>query len=243
MTEQVLQFCGQHSLASLDHAATVVVCPHSADLSEHILAFSTPAAARSGRLIVLDRPEPRLHAVLLATFHTVVAPPVRFLPEGELLVALAAPHRTDLCIGGLVEPLSGVVVLYRGDLSHFTVPLASFRPTADGVVPEFAEFAVIDFGQTLQFGAYEASFDAVLYENDPDYRRRLKSQRLASDESFGASLRRLRNQRGLTRKDFPGVDARTIARIETGVVVRPHRDTLAVLAHTLGVSPDEIEQF
>ena len=63
---------------------------------------------------------------------------------------------------------------------------------------------------------------AVLYEWDPHYRRKLKSRRLKDDRSFGASLRRLRKQRGLKRTDFRPVDARTIARIETGAVAKPH---------------------
>ena len=49
---------------------------------------------------------------------------------------------------------------------------------------------------------------------DPEFRRRLKKIRMAGDQSLGASIRRLRKQRQMTRHDFPGIDPKTLARIE-----------------------------
>jgi uncharacterized protein (DUF1778 family) len=78
---------------------------------------------------------------------------------------------------------------------------------------------------------------------DSDYRRTLSKQRIASERSFAAALRRLRKQRGLTQADFAPISAKTIARIEQGKVNRVHPRTLAVLADRLAVEPDEIETF
>ena len=93
-------------------------------------------------------------------------------------------------------------------------------------------------------GNYEAAADALLYEYDPEYRRRTAKQRLQEEQSFGASLRRLRKQRGLRREDFePDLSAKTIARIEQGKVKRIQQKTLQALAEHLSVPPGEIESF
>jgi hypothetical protein len=228
---------------SKDIGRMVLVFVMAHELAHHLLDLAGGRIARRGRVLLLEEPEQHLREALRAVFETVVAPPVVLLPVRELAEVLASANRADLCVGGIVDTASGVVVLYRGDLSSLTVPLTAFPPCGDRTAPDPHRFAVTDHGQTLVFGDYEAAFDAVLYEWDPEYRRRLKAQRLADDQSFGASLRRLRNQRGLTRRDFPGVDPRTVARIETGEVDKPHAETLAILAERLGVKPGEIEEF
>jgi transcriptional regulator with XRE-family HTH domain len=75
---------------------------------------------------------------------------------------------------------------------------------------------------------------------DEAYRRRLIKQRKAEHRSFGASLRRLRAQRGVRRDAFSGVSAKTIARLERDEIERPQAATLTSIAKTLGVSADDI---
>jgi hypothetical protein len=217
------------------------------DVSPLLLALVHAMARRAKRrhdhLLVLEPVPPDTLAVLDAVFARVVGPSAILLPLAELSEVLAAPDRSDRCIGGVIQPWARVGVLYRGDLSTLVVPLSVFEPSGTGLAPDFSRFSVRDFGATLGFGDYEAAFDAVLYERDPEFRRRLKAQRLAEEQTFGASLRRLRKQRQLARTDFPGVDPRTIARIETGEVGRPHGRTLAAIARVLQVQPADIEQF
>lgn len=117
------------------------------------------------------------------------------------------------------------------------------KASGTGVKPDFNDFEVIDHGQTLRFGKYEASFDSVLYEMDPEYRRKLHKQRRGTERTFGASLRRLRIQRGLSRSEFVGLTAKAIARIERGEVEKPHAATLGIIAERLGVAVHEIESY
>jgi DNA-binding Xre family transcriptional regulator len=167
-----------------------------------------------------------------------------FLPPYELAAALKAQNAADLFIGGTVDSASQTVTLWRGNLEPLTVPITSFEQSGDGVEPAFDLFSVTDYGQSVRFGDYEAATDAVLYEFDGDYRRRLSRQRLESERSFGASLRRLRRQRNLRREDFaPRVAAKTIARIEQGKVRHVREQTLAKIADCLGVNPDDIETY
>jgi len=167
-----------------------------------------------------------------------------FIAAEELVEVLEADNRPDLFIGGSVNHTTETITFWRGDLKPLTVPFSAFEKSGNGTKSDFNEFAVIDCGQTVQLGDYEAAVDAILYEYDPEYRRRISKQRLQEDQSFGASLRRLRKQRGLRREDFePDLSAKTIARIEQGKVKRVQKKTLNALAEHLSVEPEEIETF
>jgi DNA-binding Xre family transcriptional regulator len=167
-----------------------------------------------------------------------------FLPAEELAEVLAAENRENLFIGGFVNQATGTITFWRGDLASLTVPCSAFARSVNGAEPNFAAFSVIDCGQTVKLGNYEAAVDAILYEFDPAYRRAISKQRLQEDRSFGAALRRLRKQRGLRREDFePDVAAKTVARIEQGKVTRIQKATLEALAKHLAVEPQEIESF
>jgi hypothetical protein len=116
------------------------------------------------------------------------------------------------------------------------------QPAPPANAPEAGRFEVADHGRTLRFGDYEAALDAVLYEKDPAYRRRLKRHRLEQDESLGGSLRRLRLQRGLRLADF-GPWEKAVARIERGEVSSPRTRTLNAIADRLRVPPEQIREF
>ena len=168
-----------------------------------------------------------------------------WLPPEELGEALSAENRSELFIGGSVDHQSETITLLRGGGKRrsLTVPFTAFEPSGTGTRPDFHRFSLTDCGQTIRLGDYEAAADAILYEYDPDYRRRIHKERKRSEQSFGASLRRLRLQRGLTREDFAPTSAKTIARIEQGKVKRLQSRTLQTLASRLGVRPDEIQMF
>jgi len=165
------------------------------------------------------------------------------LPPQELAEALAATNRRDLLIAGSVDHASRTVTFWRGDLRQITVPFSAFSKSGGGTEPDFDHFSVTDYGHTVRFGDYEAATDAILYEYDPEYRRLLAKKRRASERSFGASLRRLRIQRGLKREDFDDISAKTIARIEQGKVKLVRKATLDAIARRLNVEPEEIESY
>lgn len=166
-----------------------------------------------------------------------------WLAEDELIEAVTAENSEDLFIGGVASKDYRSVALRRGDFSKLIVPMELFRPSGDGTKPDFSRFSVTDYGNTLKFGDYEASADGVLYECDAAYRRKMNATRRTEKKSLGASLRRLRKQKGLRRSDFGELDEKTIARIERDEVTKPHKDTLEILAGRLGVKADEIETY
>jgi len=167
-----------------------------------------------------------------------------FIPAEELAEVLEAGNRSDLFIGGSLDKATETITFWRGDLKPVTVPFSAFEKSEAGTDPDFNKFSVMDCGQTVRLGRYEAAVDAILYENDPEFRRRISKRRLQEEQSFGASLRRLRKQRGLRREDFePELSAKTIARIEQGRVKRIHKKTLGALAERLSVAPEELATY
>lgn len=201
---------------------------------------------RLGNVLLLQPPKVESIPVLHALFRRVVGEVRTFqmLPLAELLDVLLAPpeESQDLFIGGSVDPASATVTLTRGNLEAVVAPLAMFRPSGAAALDP-ARLRVTDYGNTVCFGEYEATADAILYDLDAIYRRKQNARRRQEDRGFGPSLRRLRIQRGLGRADFPGVSPKTVARIERGETDKPHGNTLNVLAKALAVQPDEIETY
>ena len=214
-------------------------------LTQELLKSLAGPSVALGEGVFLHDLAPKWIAALTGVFkHFAFSEDGSFLEPEELAEALKAQNRRDLFIGGLVDTTTKTITLWRGDLEPLTVPFTAFPKSGDGIKPDFNRFGVTDYGQTLKLGDYEAAADAVLYEYDPEYRRRIKKERQASEQSFGASLRRLRKQRGLSREDFaPAIAAKTVARIEQGAVKRIQQDTLQAIADRLGVSPEEIGSF
>jgi len=215
--------------------------------SERLSALARSRARWGGdrRLLLLDKAGKDRLPFLRAFFRVILSADqdVRLLPLDELADVLADPRRADFLIGGVVDEAAGALVLYRGDLEPLAVPMDWFRPTGTGTRPDFGALEFRDYGLTVGLGPYEASSDAILYEFNERYRRRARARSLDEDESFGGSLRRLRVLKGLGRDDFPGLSARTVARLERGETEKPQGRTLEVLCRTLGVTVEEITTY
>lgn len=231
--------------ASVEASARIIwILTRTSHFAEFITYWASRPKPR--RLLSLRALDNARVEVLRALFERVVVKQedVCLLGSDELAEVMAAENAADLFIGGRVDHDDEVIVLYRGNLDSIVVPFAAFRSRPDGPRPDFDELGIIDFGQTIRLGRYEASADAVLYEVDREYRRRAKKARLQQDPSLGACLRRLRLQKGLTLADFsPDVTEKEVGRIERGEVERPRLETLEKIARRLGVAVGEIESY
>jgi len=213
-------------------------------LARSLLDRGQPAGPLGDLLMLAPSPRSELIPPLRSHFRRIIGdlPPFRILPLEQLAEVLTSPRRSDLFIGGCLDRATESLTLVRGDLNLLTVPLRIFR-TRGATKPDFKQFDVDEYGYAIRFGAYEASADKVLYEADPDYRRRFNAQRPATEQGFGPSLKRLRILRQLSRDEFPGVPARSIASLERESAVKPRARTLNALAKTLQVDPEEIETY
>jgi len=199
-----------------------------------------------GRLLTLKPPRmdriPLLSGFFLGMIG--IGPAFRFLPDEELVEVLHLPRQEarNVFLGGAVDVPNQAVSLIRGDVTMVVVPLTLIRPNRI-TKPDPSKLAFTDYGQTVCLGEYEASADSILYEVDPQYRAGVNARRRQTEKTFGASLRRLRRQKMLTREAFTPLSAKTIARIERNEIRRPHGKTLKAIARRLGVLPEEIETY
>ena len=232
--------------AARSNDAKAVWATQEPRLARRIVQETSWAPSRkAGFLILIGKPSLEVLPALERRFVRVayMVKVNNCLSRVELGAVLKSPDHRDRFVGGMVDKESEIVTLWRGDLTPLVVPLATFTPSANGIRPDWDRFTVTDYGHTLRFGTYEAAADAVLYECDPEFRRRLKKARIASERTLGASIRRLRMQRQLTRNDFPGIAPKTLARIERGEVAKPHGGTLGAIAKHLGVSLEELPTY
>lgn len=210
------------------------------------LATRPMRASSDRRLLVLKSLQEITQHVLTTWFRYVVVARngISMLRAPELLEVLTAPDRDELFIGGAYDHVGKVVILYRGSVEPLVVPASWFsageRPARVRI--DLHRVAVTDYGQTIQLGAYEVAADAVLYEFDEEYRKKAKKRAVATDDSLGGSIRRLRLQKGLTQSDF-GLPLKTIARIERGEVKRPQNTTLRRIASRLKVSVEALGTY
>jgi len=207
--------------------------------------LTLPRGGRMGELLTLEPPRPESVPSLCGLFERVVGATTGYswLPIEELVNVVSGKDAPDRFIGGAADHEGETLALVRGNLSTLVVPFSAFGKSGDGTEPDFGGLSFADYGLTIGLGEYEASADGILYDFDAAYRQRLNKERRQGERSFGASLRRLRLQRGLRRADFPGVNPKTIARIERSEVERPHGKTLQTIAQRLGVGADQIESY
>lgn len=214
-------------------------------LMEHALSRAVVTLERlTHRLMLLDAKSASAVGVLSGQFREiVVVDPETFLPLEEANAVLTAEHPEDYALGVCVFEKDRSLLLTRGDLSRLAVPFDWFEPSGDKTSPDFRDVEVIDWGQTLRLGKYEAAVDAILYEFDPRARRRMLENQIELDDSLGGSIRRLRLQKRVSRTDFPDLSEKTIARIERNESPKPHQSTLAKIACRLGTSVGELDSF
>jgi DNA-binding Xre family transcriptional regulator len=232
--------------AARSNDASAVWATQEPRLARRIVQETSWSPSRkAGFLILIGKPSFEVLPALERRFVRVVymVKGNNCLAREELKAVLKSPDRRDRFVGGMVDKEAEIVTLWRGDLTSLVVPFSAFTPTANDIRPDWDQFTVTDYGHTLRFGHYEAAADAVLYEYAPEFRRRLKKARIASERTLGASIRRLRMQRQLTQRDFPGIPAKTLARIERGEVAKPHNDTLEAIAKQLGVLVEDLPTY
>jgi hypothetical protein len=193
-------------------------------------------------IVIGDLPRPRLDIVRIFFRRSICHGEIKLSFE-QLAEVMAAHDRADLLIGGEVDQDGGLVLFYRGDFSPLLVPLTAFRQAGDGTEPDFSDFSIEDTGQSVRFGNYEASTEAILYEFDSDYRKRYRKNLIKTEKSLGASIRRLRLQKGLRQTDFSGIHEKEIRRIESGEVKKPHQPTLQKIATQLGVAVKDLGTY
>jgi hypothetical protein len=224
---------------------SIWVASSQADFCRYFRNVHWPIRHNLGSLLWLSRPSAASLTPLQSVFKSMALPNPQNAVLGieELVEVLASPDRQDLAIAVAYDTGTQTLTLWRGDFSRIVVPATALEVNGKSPKPDFDNISMIDYGQTIRLGRFEASVDALLYEFDKDYRRKLLIERRSKEKGFGPSLRRLRTQKRLSRAAFRPLSAKTIARIERQEVDTPRGRTLAAIAKTLRVPADEIVTY
>ena len=244
MTPRWISKPSQAEQAATSEDAQAVWIIGKADLTNRVIRRISWPSHRVGYVVLIGTPRPEVLPALEGRFMRVAFVKVGgVLGKDELDAVMKSPQRRDRFIGGIADHEAKIVTLWRGNLEPLVVPFAAFPATANGIEPNWKKFAIADYGHTLRFGDYEAATDSILYDYDVEFRRSQNKLRKATERTLGASIRRLRQQRQLTRNDFDRLDPKTLARIERSEVAKPHQDTLKLIADRLGVKPEELGSY
>lgn len=100
---------------------------------------------------------------------------MKFLPTEDLKEALAASHKAELFVAGYYDFDRQHLLLFRGNGMSLVVPASVFVPNAKHT-PDFTKFDIIDCGQTVSLGDYEASSRSILRAMDPEYDRKCEAE-------------------------------------------------------------------
>jgi len=84
--------------------------------------------------------------------------------------ALPTNERKRLFISGYVDYKYHNLILFRGDGSSVVLAFDYFKKTNNITEPDFNDFNIIDYGNAIKLGEYEASTRSILIEVDLEYK-------------------------------------------------------------------------
>ena len=80
----------------------------------------------------------------------------------QLGATLQKHNAEDRIIGGVVDHKEHHLWVVKGDMSSCFVPFTAFKPGPNGIVPDFNNVYIDDYGRILVLGHYEMGSDEVI---------------------------------------------------------------------------------
>jgi len=71
---------------------------------------------------------------------------------------------------GYADFINQQLILFRGDGTAVIAPFSMFQPSPVNA-PDFNDLEIIDYGQGVRLGSYEASTRSILIDLDPEYKQ------------------------------------------------------------------------
>ncbi len=193
-----------------------------------------------GTLVIPFFPALELLAVLERCFRRVIyfAAESRWCPDQDLRQLVQQADR-QIALGCVLDSPSGLLTLVCADLSILTFPLSELSATAENNYSNIRP-ALSDHGRTLVLPDGPHPLLEILEKYDAGFRRARRRGLWAQSTHPGERIRHLRLSRRLRREDIPGLDVKTIARIERGEIRTPQKETLRLIAAALQIPLSEL---
>ena len=196
---------------------------------------------KAGVLVIPWLPRAEIFPVILRGFYRVFPLAITAFPnDPQRLCSVLTAAEPARIIGAVPDATLAVITLFRADLSMLCVPSSWFIPEEDRDMADINALQLRDDGTMIHLGSRHWSAHAISSAFDAAFRRSVRRQELMQSDSLGGLIRRLRKERRLAREEFPGIDAKTIARIERNEITRPQRETLRLIALTLGLPIEQL---
>lgn len=210
------------------------------DISLEGIAHAVVSSPRkAGVLVIPWLPRAEIFPFLLRGFHRVLPLCVTAFPGNarRLCDAIIAGESARL-IGAVPDTALAAVTVFRADLSALCLPKHWFDQNGD--MADIREMKIEQDGAVVRIGSRHWESHQIIRAFDVNFRRTLRRMELTQNDSLGGLIRSARKQRRLGRDEFPGIDSKTIARIERNEINRPQRETLRLIAQTLGVPVEQL---
>lgn len=225
-------------LASRRKLNSVIVAAN--DISLDAIAHAVVSSPRkAGVLVIPWLPRAEIFPFLLRGFHRLLPLCITAFPGNtkRLCDAIIAGESARL-IGAVPDMALAAVTLFRADLSALCLPKHWFDQGGD--MADIQAMKIEDDGAIVRIGSRRWESHQIVSAFDANFRRTLRRMELTQNDSLGGLIRSARKQRRLGRDEFPGIDSKTIARIERNEINRPQRETLRLIAQTLGVPVEQL---
>jgi transcriptional regulator with XRE-family HTH domain len=218
-----------------------VILPANDTCLNAIAQAVVSAPRKAGVLVIPWLPRGEIFPILLRGFHRVLPLSVSAFPNNiqRLRDGINAAEPARL-LGAVPDAALAAVTLYRADLSSLCVAADWFTQGGENVITDISALRLEEDGTMVHLGSRRWPAHQVIAAFDSNFRRRLRRLELTQNDTLGGLVRRTRKERRLAREEFPGIDAKTIARIERNEITRPQRETLRLIAQTLGLPIEQL---
>lgn len=196
---------------------------------------------KAGVLVIPWLPRAEIFPFLLRGFHRVLPLAISAFPDHtkRLCEAIKAAESARL-IGAVPDLALAAVTVFRADLSALCLPMHWFEQSGESGLTDMRALKIEEDGSVVKLGSRRWASHQIISSFDAHFRRTLRRLELTENDTLGGLIRRTRKERRLAREEFPGIDAKTIARIERNEIMRPQRETLRLIAQTLDLPVEQL---
>lgn len=133
-----------------------------------------------------------------------------------------------------------VLTIRSASFDMLTVPLDALHGKLGGSVESWREFRIDDYGEFIHWPATDTHMGWVHLKSiiNPIAAVEAQSRSAEFNANFGAAIRSLREEHGLSQESFEGVSSRTLRRVERGET-RATAKVLACLARGHDMSEND----
>lgn len=171
-------------------------------------------------------------------FADVSAPHVAKTTLFRMLASIGAEDAENRIISAAID--DDVLTVRSARFDMITVPLEALQAKLGGPVESWRNFHIDDYGEFIHWPATDVHMGWIHLKSIINPIAAIEAQARSAEFNarFGAAIRSLREERGLSQESFDGISSRTLRRLERGES-RATARVLGRLARGHGMSEDD----